>query len=223
MPTSALGWHPPTSEQRRGVQPRTAITLRYLLNALSSGSLSRMHAYFTTAISHVSSGVAEEYHVIMLTASATDQLALATALAAIVTTLIGIFRPFIELLPFARPTASTHDATLRLLNLALNVGLVIAAAAASGGLNGSAWLALGIQALAQASGSHIIFHSVTASASAASAPVSAPASTAASAPAASASASAPVPSLATLAAPTAANVASAINDAIKQQGMIASK
>lgn len=155
----------------------------------------------------------------MLTTSASDTLAQATAIAAIVTMLIGILRPFIEQLPFARPAASTHDATLRLLNLLLNVGGVLAVASVNGNLAGSAWLALAIQALAQASGSHILFHSVTSSAgSAASSAPAAPAATPAPAPAAPA----PAPSLATIAAPTAASVASAITSAIQQQGQAAS-
>jgi hypothetical protein len=100
-----------------------------------------------------------------LSAAAANALAQSAAIAAIVTMLIGYVRPFIEQLPFARPSAPTHDATLRLLNLLLNLAGVLAlAATAPGGVQPTDWLPLGIQTLAMAAGSHIIFHTVTSSA-----------------------------------------------------------
>lgn len=88
------------------------------------------------------------------------------AIAAVVTFLIGILRPFIEQLPFARPSAPLHDATLRLLNLAFNLAGVFGLTAAAGALTITDWFPLLIQAIAMASGSHLLFHGVTSSAGA---------------------------------------------------------
>lgn len=87
----------------------------------------------------------------------------ATALAAVVAFLVSVVKPFCEAaLPWCRDTQSqTHDATLRLLNVALNVGLVLAIAASQHQLTGSSWMALALQGLAQAAGSQALYHTVT--------------------------------------------------------------
>lgn len=145
-------------------------------------------------------------------------------IAAAVTILVGLLRPFVEALPFARPGSSTHDATLQLLNVALNTGGVLALASATGQLSGGAWLTLLIQALTQSGGSHLIYHAVTSAKKASSSSPSAPAApflpampraAMPSAPAAPAVASAPSP--ATYAALSAQRVADAMNAALAAQ------
>jgi hypothetical protein len=85
----------------------------------------------------------------------------ATAIAALVTFLVSTLKPFVETLPFARPSSATHDATLRLLNVLLNVGLVLVTTANAGTLSSTNWLAYALQALAQAAGSQLLYHTTT--------------------------------------------------------------
>jgi hypothetical protein len=121
------------------------------------------------------------------------------ALAAIVTMLVNILKPFVELLPFASPDAAdqrTHDAALQALNLLLNVCVVVLATAAVGGLHAQNALALALQAVAQAAGSHVMYQVSSGSA--------APAAVASAAP------SAPLHQQESPAAPAVASDASAI-------------
>lgn len=85
----------------------------------------------------------------------------AVALAAIATFLLSLIKPFIELLPFARTTSPTHDATLRLLNVLLNIALALLAALAAGQLSATSWLPLILQGLAQAAGAQTLYHTAT--------------------------------------------------------------
>lgn len=106
----------------------------------------------------------------------------AAALTAVVTFLVSSFKPFVEQVPFARPGAATHDATIQLLNAVLNIGLVLAIAAASGDLTAQSALPLALQALGQMAGAELLYKrttrsggSVASSSVAAPAPVPAPA------------------------------------------------
>lgn len=85
----------------------------------------------------------------------------AVALAAIATFLLSLLKPFVELLPFARTTSPTHDATLRLLNVLLNIALALLAACAAGQLTATTWLPLILQGLAQAAGAQTLYHTTT--------------------------------------------------------------
>jgi hypothetical protein len=85
----------------------------------------------------------------------------AVALAAIATFLLSLLKPFVELLPFARTTSPTHDATLRLLNVLLNIALALLAALAAGQLTATTWLPLILQGLAQAAGAQTLYHTAT--------------------------------------------------------------
>jgi hypothetical protein len=85
----------------------------------------------------------------------------AVALAAIATFLLSLIKPFVELLPFARTTSPTHDATLRLLNVTLNIALALLAALAVGQLTATTWLPLLLQGLAQAAGAQTLYHTAT--------------------------------------------------------------
>ncbi len=85
----------------------------------------------------------------------------AVALAAIATFLLSLIKPFVELLPFARTTSPTHDATLRLLNVLLNIALALLAARAAGQLTATIWLPLILQGLAQAAGAQTLYHTAT--------------------------------------------------------------
>ncbi|MGZ3676049.1 MAG: hypothetical protein ACXVCO_17230, partial [Ktedonobacterales bacterium] len=85
----------------------------------------------------------------------------AVALAAIATFLLSLIKPFVELLPFARTTSPTHDATLRLLNVLLNIALALLAALAAGQLTATTWLPLILQGLAQAAGAQTLYHTTT--------------------------------------------------------------
>ncbi len=85
----------------------------------------------------------------------------AVALAAIATFLLSLIKPFVELLPFARTTSPTHDATLRLLNVLLNIALALLAALAANQLTPTTWLPLILQGLAQAAGAQTLYHTAT--------------------------------------------------------------
>lgn len=85
----------------------------------------------------------------------------AVALAAIATFLLSLIKPFVELLPFVRTTSPTHDATLRLLNVLLNIALALLAAYAAGQLTATTWLPLILQGLAQAAGAQTLYHTTT--------------------------------------------------------------
>lgn len=85
----------------------------------------------------------------------------AVALAAIATFLLSLIKPFVELLPFARTTCATHDATLRLLNVLLNIALALLAALAAGQLTTTTCLPLLLQGLAQAAGAQTLYHTIT--------------------------------------------------------------
>lgn len=128
-------------------------------------------------------------------------------IVALVTLLVNIAAPFLERTGWCAPSSSVHDATLRALNLALNVGLSLGAAALLSQLaNGQAALAVIGFGVAQATGSHLVYQSGNRPA-----PTPAPSVPAAPAPAS------PAPSLASIAAPTVAAVASAVNAAIAAQ------
>lgn len=89
------------------------------------------------------------------------QLFQSFALAGVVTLLVNLIAPFLEqYAPFANPQASTHDATLRVLNLALNIGLALGIAALIGQANTGpeALAAIGL-GVAQATGSHLLYAS----------------------------------------------------------------
>jgi len=85
----------------------------------------------------------------------------ATAMAAIVTFLVSVLKPFLELVPFAAVGSKTHDARVQLLNVLLNVGLVCGVAAATGGLTAVAVLPLALQALAQSAGAQVLYTTTT--------------------------------------------------------------
>ncbi len=89
------------------------------------------------------------------------QLFQSLSLVGLVTFLVNIIAPFLEkYTPFANPQASTHDATLRALNLLLNVGLALGIAALMGQLTtGPATLAAIGLGIAQATGSHLLYTS----------------------------------------------------------------
>lgn len=85
----------------------------------------------------------------------------AVALTAVATFLLSLIKPFVETLPFARTTSPTHDATLRLLNVLLNIALAMLAALVAGQLTGATWLPLILQGLAQAAGAHTLYQTTT--------------------------------------------------------------
>ena len=85
----------------------------------------------------------------------------ATAMAAVVTFLVSVLKPFVEELPFARVGSTTHDASLQLLNVLLNAGLVVLVAAAAGSLSLPTVLPLVLQALAQAAGAQVLYTTTT--------------------------------------------------------------
>ena len=85
----------------------------------------------------------------------------ATAMAAVVTFLVSVLKPFLEELPFAAVGSKTHDASVQLLNILLNVGLVVLVSAATGGLSLAAVLPLALQALAQAAGAQVLYTTTT--------------------------------------------------------------
>jgi hypothetical protein len=142
----------------------------------------------------------------MTISPALSQLFQSFATLGVVTFLVNIIAPYLErYAPFAAPSSSTHDATLRAVNLALNIGLAFGAAALLNQLtSGQAILAVIGYGIAQATGSHLLYTSGNRPA-----PASAPV-TPAPAPAAS-------PSLSSLIAPTAQTVYDAVNAAIAAQ------
>ena len=85
----------------------------------------------------------------------------ATALLTVTAILVSLLKPFVEQLPWAHVGSSMHDATIQLLNLLINVGLVLAVAAANGGLTWHAALALALQALGQFGGAHVLYTVLT--------------------------------------------------------------
>jgi len=89
------------------------------------------------------------------------------ALAALTTYIISLLKPFIEMLPFARPYASTHDATLRVLNVVLNGVAVVGLQYQAGHFDPNNWLAYAVVALGQAIGSQGLYAVVTSTSSAA--------------------------------------------------------
>lgn len=137
------------------------------------------------------------------------QLFQSFALAGVVTLLVNLIAPFLErYAPFANPQASTHDATLRALNLALNVGLALGIAALMGQANTGpeALAAIGL-GVAQATGSHLLYASGNRAPSASPSLAPLTLSTATLAPIAPI---APLPSAAVAVAdPTAAQIAAA--------------
>jgi len=96
----------------------------------------------------------------MVISPALAQLFQSLSLAGVVTLLVNIIAPFLERTSFAAPTSSTHDATLRALNLALNVGLALGSAALLSQLgSGQDVLAVVGFGIAQATGSHLLYTS----------------------------------------------------------------
>lgn len=89
----------------------------------------------------------------------------ATALTAIDSFLLSLLKPFVELLPFAHPDAPTHDSTLRLLNVVINLLVVAGVAASQGRLTAANALPLVLQALAQSAGGQVFYTTVTRSGS----------------------------------------------------------
>jgi len=142
------------------------------------------------------------------------QLLQSFSVLGIVTFLVNIIAPFLErYAPFAKPGSSTHDATLRLLNLVLNIGLALGAAVYMGQLgSGQAALAAIGFGIAQATGSHVLYSSGNRKAPAPANMSAAPAPEAASP--SSAPARAP---LSTLVAPSTQSVADAVNAAMAAQ------
>ncbi len=87
----------------------------------------------------------------------------ATALAGLSMFFVSVFKPFVEKVPFARVDASTHDATIRLLNLLVNAGLVLGLAATASTLSLSNWPTYLVTAVGQAIGSQALYSAATSS------------------------------------------------------------
>lgn len=85
----------------------------------------------------------------------------ATAAAAIVAYLVSTFKPFVELLPFARVTATAHDATLQILQLLANLAAAVLLAAVAQTLTPQSLPAVLLQGLAQAGGSELLYRRLT--------------------------------------------------------------
>ena len=103
------------------------------------------------------------------------QIAAVLAAIGLVTGVVGFLKPFVEVLPFARPGSALHDPTLRALNVALNLAVVLAMAATFGSLSLADWLNYLLLASGQAVGSHVLFSVTNNTAAAAPASSAAPA------------------------------------------------
>lgn len=83
------------------------------------------------------------------------------ATAAIIAWIVSVAKPFVEQLPFARTDSPTHDATLQLGQLAVNLLTVFALAMLGGTFTSADVLPLIVQGFAQAAGAEVLYKTVT--------------------------------------------------------------
>lgn len=82
-------------------------------------------------------------------------------IAAIITWLVSVVKPFVEQLPFAKVDSPTHDATLQLGQLAVNLLTVFALAVVGGTLTAGSIVPLLVQGFAQAAGAEVLYKTLT--------------------------------------------------------------
>jgi hypothetical protein len=95
--------------------------------------------------------------------------------AGFTTFLLSLLKPFIEKIPGLSPDSSLHDATIRVLNVAVNALTVVALNYQAGTFNWGNWLTYLTVAVAQAIGSQGLYSAIASTSGAAQAVKASPA------------------------------------------------